>query len=128
MLRHARGHLTQQQLADAAGPDRKTIDRLENGRRRPTSASIWKIARALRSDLRSRVALDERLRAAAGSSFQDYGRRPHAARERMRLALRLEAGDGLPAGDEDTLGAAIVAELAVLTNTGGRLSSPATDR
>ena len=88
----------------------------------------WKIARALRSDLRSRVALDERLRAAAGSSFRDYGRRPHAARERMRLALRLEAGDGLPAGDEDTLGAAIVAELAVLTNTGGRPRSPATDR
>jgi hypothetical protein len=31
----------------------------------------------------------------------------------MRLALRLGAKDGLPAGEGDTLGAAIVAELAV---------------
>lgn len=116
VLRSERGYRTQQQLADAAGLDRKTIDRLENGRLRPTAASIWKIARALRSDLRSRVVLDERLRTAAGSSFRDYGRRPHAAREAMRLELRLQAGDALPAGDGDTLGAQIVAELAAMAN------------
>ena len=95
VLRAERGHLTQQQLADAAGLDRKTVVRLETGRQRPTTASIWKLARALRGDLRSRVALDDRLRMAAGDSLRDYGRRPHTARERMRLALRLEAGDGL---------------------------------
>lgn len=116
VLRSERGYRTQQQLADLAKLDRKTIDRLENGRLRPTAASIWKIARALRSDLRSRVALDERLRTAAGSSFRDYGRRPHAAREAMRLELRLQAGEGLPAGDGDTLGVAIIAELAALVN------------
>ena len=116
MLRTERGHLTQQQLADRAKLHRVTISRLEEGRLRPTTASIWAIARALRGDLRSRVALDERLRAAASDSLRHYGRRPHRARERMRLALRLEAGNGLPAGDGDTLGAAIVAELAVLAN------------
>ena len=65
VLRTERGHLTQQQLADRAKPDRKTVDRLENGRRRPTSANIWKIARALRSELRSRAetsTTDERRR------------------------------------------------------------------
>jgi hypothetical protein len=66
------------------------------------------------------VAVDERLRAAAGDSLRDYGRRPRAARERMRLALRLESGDGLPAGEGDTLGGAIVAELAALANGGAR--------
>jgi DNA-binding XRE family transcriptional regulator len=40
--------LTQQQLADAAKLHRVTIARLEEGRQRPTAASVWKIARALR--------------------------------------------------------------------------------
>ena len=43
-----RGVLTQQQLADAAKLHRVTIARLEEGRQRPTAASLWKIARALR--------------------------------------------------------------------------------
>ena len=104
VLRTERGHLTQQQLGDRAKLHRVTISRLEEGRLRPTTASIWAIARALRSDLRSRVALDERRRAAAGSSLRDYGRRPHAARERMRLELRLQAGDGLPRARETRWG------------------------
>jgi transcriptional regulator with XRE-family HTH domain len=53
VLRTERGNLTQQQLADRAKLDRKTVVRLENGGQRPTAASIWKIARALRSDLRA---------------------------------------------------------------------------
>ena len=112
VLRRERGMWTQQQLADAAKLDRKTIDRLENGRRRPTAASIRAIARALRSDLRSRVALDERLRRAAGSSFRDYGRRPHAAREAMRAQLAVEQGDGPVFGPGDTsLGLVVAAFL-----------------
>jgi transcriptional regulator with XRE-family HTH domain len=108
-LRRERGHLTQQQLADAAKLDRKTIARLENGRRRPTAASIWAIARALRTDLRSRVALDERLRRCAGASFRDYGRRPRAAHERMRVQLAMEQGDGPVFGPGDNLGTAVCA-------------------
>ena len=64
--------------------------------------------------------LDERLRAAAGSSLSDYGRRPHAARERMRLELRLQAGEGLPAAEGDALGAQIIAELAAMANADPR--------
>lgn len=120
VLRTERGSLTQQALADRAKLDRRTIVRLENGGQRPAAASVWKICRALRPDLRSRTALFERLRVAAGASWRDYGKRPHAARERMRLELRLEAGDSLPAAEGDTLGAAIVAELAALANRGGR--------
>jgi hypothetical protein len=37
LLRYEHGLRTQQQLADAAGLDRRTIDRLENGRRRRAS-------------------------------------------------------------------------------------------
>ena len=99
VLRTERGHLTQQQLADRAKLHRVTISRLEERRQRPTTASVWAIARALRGDLRSRVALDERLRAGASDSLRHYGRRPHRRREQMRLELRLSAGDGLPAAD-----------------------------
>jgi len=72
VLRLERGHWTQQQLADAAGLDRRTVDRLENGQRRPSTVSVWKIARALRpgDSLRDQVALDERLRRAAGRSLE----------------------------------------------------------
>jgi len=52
VLRLERGHWTQQQLADAAGLDRRTVDRLENGQRRPSTVSVWKIARALRPGIR----------------------------------------------------------------------------
>ena len=48
VLRVERGRVTQQGLADAAGLDRRTVDRLENGRRRPSTVSIWRLARALR--------------------------------------------------------------------------------
>jgi transcriptional regulator with XRE-family HTH domain len=118
-LRRERGVRTQQQLADAAKLDRKTMVRLENGQRRPTAASIWAIARALRSDLRSRVALDERLRRAAGSSFRDYGKRPHRAREAMRVQLAAEQGGGPVFGPEDTLGGAITAFLDDLARGSG---------
>lgn len=122
VLRLERGYLTQQQLADAAGFDRSTIVRLETGRRRPTTASIWKLAKALRphGTLRDRVALDERLRRAAGESLRDYGRRPHGARERARLDLLAESGDGPVIGDNDrNLGAAVVAELSRLASGQG---------
>ena len=58
VLRLERGHWTQQQLGDAAGLDRRTVDRLENGQRRPSTVSIWRIARALRpgDSMRDRVA------------------------------------------------------------------------
>ena len=117
-LRRERGMWTQQQLADAAKLHRVTIAWLEEGRQRPTAASVWKIARALRTDLQSRVALDERLRRAAGPSFRDYGRRPHRAREAMRTALVVEQGSGPVFGAEDTLGTAIVAHLDALARGG----------
>lgn len=109
------GHL-KQQLADAAGLDRPTIVRLETGRRRPTTASVWKLAKALRppGTLRDRVAMDERLRQAAGTSLRDYGRRPHGARERARLDLLMESGDGPVIGDNDRNLGAAVAELSRL--------------
>jgi transcriptional regulator with XRE-family HTH domain len=112
LLRMERGYRTQLELADLAGLNVSTIKRLEGGYRRPTAASVWAIARALRGDLRARVALDERLRQSAEASFRDYGRRPDAAREQMRLQLRLEADGGVPPADSDELGGAIVAELA----------------
>ena len=115
VLRLERGHWTQQRLADAAGLDRRTIDRLENGQRRPSTVSIWRIARALRpgDSMRDRVALDERLRRAAGRSLVYANTRPHAARERVRGELLAEAGGGGPVATEtDCMGALIVAELA----------------
>jgi len=117
VLRVERGHVTQQQLADAAGLDRRTIDRLENGQRRPSTVSVWRIARALRPrvtcTLRDAVALDERLRRAAGRSLVYANTRPHAARERVRGELLAEAGGGGPVATEtDCMGALIVAELA----------------
>ena len=106
--------MTQQQLADAAGLDRRTIDRLENGQRRPSTVSIWRIARALRpgDSLRDRVALDERLRRAAGHSLVYAATRPHAARERVRGELLAEAGGGPVVTEIDTFGAALLAEIA----------------
>ena len=52
VLRVERGHTTQQMLADAAGLDRRSIDRLEQGQRRPSTVSVWRIARALRPGVR----------------------------------------------------------------------------
>jgi len=124
VLRLERGHWTQQRLADAAGLDRRTIDRLENGQRRPSTVSVWKIARALRpgDSLRDRVALDERLRRAAGPSLVHAATRPHVARERVRGELLAEAGGGPVATTIDTFGAALLAHLAAAAaaaDTGG---------
>jgi len=114
VLRLERGHWKQQQLADAAGLDRRTIDRLEGGQRRPSTVSIWRIARALRphGTLRDRVALDERLRRAAGPSLVYANTRPHAARERVRAELLAEAGGGPVVTGSDVFGAVMLADLA----------------
>ena len=114
VLRVERGHVTQAQLADAAGLDRRSIDRLEQGQRRPSTVSVWRIARALRpgDSLRDRVALDERLRRAAGSSLVHANTRPHAARERVRAELLAEAAGGPVVTEIDTFGAALLASLA----------------
>jgi transcriptional regulator with XRE-family HTH domain len=114
VLRLERGHTTQQMLADAAGLDRRSIDRMENGQRRPSTVSVWRIARALRpgDSLRDRVALDERLRRAAGRSLVHANTRPHGARERVRAELLAEAAGAVVVTDADTLGALILADLA----------------
>jgi len=116
VLRVERGRVTQQQLADAAGLDRRTVDRLENGQRRPSTVSIWRIARALRPrvtcTLRDAVALDERLRRAAGRSLVHANTRPHGARERVRAELLAEAAGGPVATDVDVFGAVLLADLA----------------
>jgi len=116
VLRVERGHVTQAQLADAAGLDRRSIDRLENGQRRPSTVSVWRIARALRPrvtcTLRDAVALDERLRRAAGRSLVHANTRPHGARERVRGELLAEAAGGPVVTEIDTFGAALLASLA----------------
>jgi DNA-binding XRE family transcriptional regulator len=107
-------HMTQQELADAAGIHRHTLDMVEHGWRRPTTVTTWRLARALRprGTLRDRVALDERLRQAAGSSLRYSNTRPHRRREAVREELRAEAGGGQVLEDHDTgWGAAILAEL-----------------
>jgi transcriptional regulator with XRE-family HTH domain len=117
MLREqrARAHLTQRELAEAAGLHVHTVELLEVGWRRPTSSSVWKLARALRpkGTLRDRVALDERLRRAAGSSLRYAATRAHRRREAVRAELLEEADGGVVLGDHDeTLGGAIAAALA----------------
>ena len=114
VLRLERGHATQQMLADAAGLDWRTIARLENGARRPSMVSVWRIARALRpgDSMRDRVALDERLRRAAGPSLVYAATRPHVARERVRGELLAEAAGAVVVTDADTFGAALLADLA----------------
>lgn len=94
-----------------------TIKRLESGWRRPTTSSVWRLARALRprGTMRDRVALDERLRKAAGPSLQHATTRAHRRREAVRAELVGEAGDGVVLGDHDeTLGGAFLAELAFM--------------
>ena len=100
----------------APGVSRLTIARLETATRRPSTTSVWKIAKALwpRSTLHDRVAVDERLRAAAGDSLRDYLRRPHARREAVRRELRAEtaAGGGPVCTDADTMAALIISAFA----------------
>jgi len=75
---------------------------------------VWKIARALRpgDSMRDRVALDERLRRAAGLSLVYAATRPHAARERVRGELLAEAAGGPVVTDVDVFGAVLLANLA----------------
>ena len=116
VLRVERGGagMTQQQLGDAAGLDRRTVDRLECGQRRPSTVSVWRIARALRprGTLRDRVALDERLRRAAGPSLVHANTRPHGARERVRGELLAEAAGAVVVTEVDVFGAVLLANLA----------------
>jgi transcriptional regulator with XRE-family HTH domain len=117
-LRRERGLLTQQQLADAAKLHRVTIARLEEGRQRPTAASVWKIA-ALRTDLRSRVALDERLGRAAGTRRSRW---PPSQPDRSAAAGR--AGGASPA----TRGLAWTARVACGCREGSHVMRPARTR
>jgi len=75
-----------------------------------------RIARALRPrgtcTLRDAVAVDQRLRDAAGPSLRYYGTRKHAAREAVRGELLAEAAGGPVASEIDTMGELLVAELA----------------
>jgi len=72
------------------------------------------VRRALRphGTLRDRVALDERLRRAAGPSLVYANTRPHAARERVRGELLAEAGGGPVVTGSDVFGAVMLADLA----------------
>jgi DNA-binding XRE family transcriptional regulator len=126
LLRHerARAHLTQRELAAAAGLHVHTVELLEVGWRRPSTVATWRLARALRPNgtLRDRVAADERLRQAAGSALRFAATRPHRRREAVREQLLAEADVGVVLGDHDeTLGGALVAELSRMFD-----STPAT--
>jgi hypothetical protein len=84
--------------------------------------SIWRIARALRpgDSLWDRVALDQRLREAAGRSL--VAPHPPAARERPPAELLADAAGGPVATESDNFGALIVAALAdgmASADTGG---------
>jgi len=98
VLRAERGaaRLTQAELAARAGVSRLTIVRLETAARRPTTTTTWRIAKALRprGTRHDQVAVDERLRVAAGASLRDYSRRPHARREAVRRELLAETAAG----------------------------------
>lgn len=62
--------------------------------------------------LRDAVAVDQRLRDAAGPSLRYYGTRRHEAREAVRAELLAEAaGRGPVATETDRMGALIVADL-----------------
>jgi len=122
VLRVERGGagMTQQQLGDAAGLDRRSVDRMESGQRRPSTVSVWRIARALRphGTLRDRVALDERLRRAAGPSLVHAATRPHVARERVRGELLAEAAGAPVVTEVDVFGAVLLANLAAAAASG----------
>ena len=118
LLRFERGRarLTQVELADRAGLHSNTVYFLEAGLRRPSTVSVWRIARALRPrvtcTLRDAVAVDQRLREAAGASLRYYGTRAHTAREAVRGELLVEAAGGPVVSEIDAMGELLVAELA----------------
>jgi len=62
--------------------------------------------------MRDRVALDERLRRAAGRSLVYANTRPHAARERVRGELLAEAAGAPVVTEIDTFGAVLLASIA----------------
>ncbi|WNV83713.1 helix-turn-helix transcriptional regulator [Umezawaea sp. Da 62-37] len=84
--------LSQAQLAERAGSTSFGISRLENGHVRPSTSMTWRLARALRGHLgeREAVALDLRLKLAAGSSLRCFSERTHRRRE--RIAAEVLAG------------------------------------
>lgn len=104
-------------LADRADAAPSTIRDLECGRRRPTSSMVWRLSRALRlrGTIRDRVAVEIRLRAAAGDLLVVSQTRPNRRRERVRAELEAEArtAGGPVVGDQgERLGPLVVAELA----------------
>ncbi len=52
-LRDARGHMTQQQLAEAVGVSRQTINAIETGKYQPSLEVALKIARTFDQPLES---------------------------------------------------------------------------
>lgn len=105
-----------QELADGAEMNLRTVRRLENGERRPTSSACWRLARALRprGTLRDRVAVEIRLRAAAGPLLVQSRTRPNLRREIVRAELLDEAraaGGPVVADNGDRLGPLVCAEL-----------------
>lgn len=101
--------LTQAALAARAGLARSTAERLERGAQRPSTGSTWRLARALRSDERARVALDLRLREAAGPSLREFSARARLRRD--RIAAELLAEHIMPVAVEDDFGALVAAML-----------------
>ncbi len=96
-LRHARGHarLTQRRLAELAGCDPSTVERVEGGWFRPTDALLAALAWAAtnppgRSPRRAQAAdLTEELEAAAGRSLVIASpKRARWRRRRLREAQR----------------------------------------
>lgn len=113
--------LTQDQLAARARLDRTTIGHLECGTRRPSTVSLWRVARALRPrrdyTLRDAVALDQRLRESVPvGSLRVHATRPHAAREAIRAELLAGRAGGQPATGADVMGTLILAALAAPSN------------
>ncbi len=62
--------------------------------------------------MRDHVALDQRLREAAGSSLRDYSTRGHTTRERVRAELRAEAAGGSVVTEAGTFAGVILGSLA----------------
>ncbi|SFO34939.1 Helix-turn-helix [Pseudonocardia ammonioxydans] len=104
-------------LAHRVDAHPSTVRRLESGHRRPTTSMVWRLARALRprGTIRDRVAVDQRLRAAAGGLLVVSETRPNRRRERVRAELEAaaRAAGGPVVGDQsERLGPLVVAELA----------------
>ncbi len=102
--------LSQPALAAWAGVAECTVTRLERGVQRPTTTTTWALARALRLGLdeRAALALDLRLRAAAGPSLRTFSTRTHRCRERPPAEL---LADGLPVVGADDFTAVTLSML-----------------